>query len=135
MRDDPPIFVSHFSEHGHVQAVEYHCGYQFEDCTVFATQSEIDLAASGVIIRVQKVCGYPLLVSLTMESAAAVRHQRMAEEMGKLSGPVLFGTSPGLTAWLLGSEFKESLRRFVLLRGVSHPYFLLHARKPPSSCD
>ncbi|RNF10365.1 uncharacterized protein Tco025E_06811 [Trypanosoma conorhini] len=126
MRDGPPIFVSHFSGHGQVQAVEYFCSDQFEDFTVFPTQREIDLAASGVFVGAEKMRGYPLLASLAAESAAAVRHQRMAEEMAKLSDPVLFGATPGLTACLLGSEFKESLRKFSLLRGFSHPYFLLH---------
>ncbi|EKF38497.1 hypothetical protein MOQ_001294 [Trypanosoma cruzi marinkellei] len=126
IKDGPPIFVSQFSGSGQVQAVEFFCADQFEDCTVFPTQREIDLAASGVFIGAEKVRGYPLLASLAVESSSSDRHRRMAEETAKLSDPVVFGATRTLAPRLLGSEFKESLRKFSLLRGFSKPHFILH---------
>ncbi|EKG06341.1 hypothetical protein TCSYLVIO_002558 [Trypanosoma cruzi] len=126
IKDGPPIFVSQFSGSGQVQAVEFFCADQFEDCTVFPTQREIDLAASGVFIGAEKVRGYPLLASLAVESSSSDRHRRMAEETAKLSDPVVFGATRALEPQFLGSEFKESLRKFSLLRGFSKPHFFFH---------
>lgn len=126
MRDYPPILTSYFSGKGGAHAVEYFCADQFENADVFPTKKEIDLAVGGVTIGEMKVSGFPFLSSLAREPVSTVRHRCLAEEVAKLSLPVLFSLSRMATVHCTNREFQKALQRFALLRGYANPYFVLH---------
>ncbi|CCD16512.1 unnamed protein product [Trypanosoma congolense IL3000] len=134
MKNGPPIFTSHFSGCGGVHAVEYFCADQFEAAGVFPTGREISLAAGGVLIDKEKASGFPVLSSLFEEPSTIARHQRMSEEVARVSAPILFNLSNQTVFPCPDGTALDIIRRFTLLKGYTKPYFVRHTRDFAEVC-